>query len=194
MGLPLPLPVGGQPEDAGEGVVPGVLVEAHLHVLLHRQVAEEPDVLEGPGHAHVVELDGGLARRVPAVHHDGAPGGLVDLGQEVEHGGLPRAVGPDEPRDLRAADGHVEVVHRREPAEVDAQVAALQDGPLVHVPLGDDVGAGDRHQLGLGIAAFLLLAHLAAPPFFFFRRNRVLMKSWIVGLLVASMTRISTTA
>ena len=120
VGLPLLPPVGGQAEDAAEGAVFGVFVEARLHVVLHRQVAEEPDVLEGAGHAHVADLDGGLPRRVPAVDHDGAPGGLVDLGQKVEHRGLPRAVGADEARDLRAANGHVEVVHRREAPEVDA--------------------------------------------------------------------------
>ena len=62
---------------------------------------------------HVADLDGGLPRCVPAVNHDGAPGGLVDLGQKVEHRGLPRAVGADEARDLRAANGHVEVVHTK---------------------------------------------------------------------------------
>ena len=195
VGLPLPAPVGGQAQHARQGAVLHPLVEAHLHVVLHRQVAEEADVLEGAGHAHVADLGGALPRRVPAVDHHGAPGGLVDPGEQVEHRGLPRAVGADEARDLRAADGHVEVVHRREAPEVDPQVAALQNRALVNIPLGDDVGAGNRHQLGLGIAAVGLLAHLTAPSFLrFFRRSFPLRKLCTDGLLVPSITRISTTA
>ena len=152
-----------------------------------------------------VDLDGGLARGVLAVQQDGAPGGLVDLGEQVEHRGLASAVGADEAGDLSAAYGQVEVVHRPQAAEVDAQVAALQDGGLVDVPLGDDGVAGDGDHFG-GLAPLLRAAHLAAsfrlslpfrgaassssPP----RRNSRAKKLWRVGLLVASITRMSTMA
>ena len=48
-------------------------------------------------------------------------GGLIDLGEQVEDRGLARAVRADETGDLRAADGHVEVVDRLESAEGDAE-------------------------------------------------------------------------
>ena len=95
------------------------------------------------------------------VQQDGAPGGLIDLGEQVKHRGLACAVGPDESGDLRAANGQVEVVHRLQAAEVDAQMAALQNGGLIDVPLGDDRMAGHRHHLTL----FKFLSHSTAAPF-----------------------------
>ena len=85
----------------------------------------------------LVGLSGGHAGGVQAVQQDGAASGLIHLGQQVEHGGLARAVGADETGDLGAADGQVEVIHGGQAAEVDAQVAGLQNGALVNVPLRD---------------------------------------------------------
>ena len=74
-----------------------------------------------------VDLGGGHAVGVLAVEQDGAPGGLVHLGQQVEHRGLARAVGADEAGDLGAADGEVEVIDSGQAAEVDAQVAGTPE-------------------------------------------------------------------
>ena len=129
---------------------------------------------------------------VHPVQQDGAPGGLIHLGEQVENGGLARAVGADEAGNLGAANGHVEVLDGGQAAEVDAQMLALQDGALVNVPLRDLVGAGDGDQLDglLGNSA-----HCLAPSFFSWRSSRTrAMKFHNVGLLVASMTRISTMA
>ena len=90
------------------------------------------------------------------------PGGLIDLGQQVEDGGFAGAVGADEAGDLRPADGEVEVIHRPQAAEVDAQVAALQNGGFVDVPLRNDGMAGNRDHLAL----FKFLTHRGLPPFF----------------------------
>ena len=100
-------------------------MQADLHVVLHRQVVEQPDILEGAGDAHSVDLGGGLTRGVQPVQQDSAPGGLIDLGEQVKHCGLACAVWPDKSSDLRAANGQVEVVHRLQAAEIDAQMAAL---------------------------------------------------------------------
>ena len=82
-------------------------------------VVEQADVLEGPGDAGLVHLHGVHAMGVLSVQEDGTVGGLVDLGEQVKHGGLSRAVGADEAGDLRAADGEVEVVHGFQAAEAE---------------------------------------------------------------------------
>ena len=177
-----------------------LIVQADLHVVFHAQLVEEADVLKGTGDTGPVDLDGVHAVGVLAVHHDGAAGGLIDLGQQVENGGLARAVGADETGDLGAAHGEVEVVDGGEAAEVDAQMAAFQNGRFVHVALRHDGMAGDGDHFGL-FSAFQS-AHFAASFFmlrdgpsssFSLRKIRI-KKDRMAGLLVASMTRMSTMA
>ena len=165
VGQLLLLPVLGQAEDAVPHGVADLVVEADLHVVLHRQVVEQADVLEGTGDARLVHLGGGHAVGVLAVEEDGAPGGMVHLGQQVENRGLARAVGADEAGDLGGTYGDVELVDGGEAAEVDAQVLALQHRHLAQVPFGNDGVAGHRHHLGL----FKLFCHQRSPPF---RLNR----------------------
>ena len=160
-GLLLP-PVLGQTEDACEHAVVLLVVEAHLHVVLHGEVVKETDVLEGPGDAHAADLGRGLAGGVRPVQQDGPPGGLVHLGQQVEDSGLSGPVGADEAGDLGAADGQVELVHRPQAAEVHSQVAALQNGGLVQVPLGDNGGGGQGDHPAPPVG--LLLTHCLLPP------------------------------
>ena len=192
VGQLLRVPVLGQAEDPRPHIVVDVVVQAQLHVVLHTQVGEQTDVLEGAGDARFVHLDGIHIVRVHPVHQDSSPGGLIHFSQQIEHRSLTRAVGADEAGDLGAADGHVEVLHRRQAAEVDAQVAALQNGALIDVPLRDLIGTGYRDQLD----RFLLRpTHCAAPPFFSPLRSRSRAKKpQMAGLLVASITRISTMA
>ncbi len=123
-------------------------------------------------------------------------GGLIDLGEQVEDRGLARAVRADETGDLRAADGHVEVVDRLESAEGDAEVDALEHGGFVRVALGQQrrfTQNGD--ELG-----FLLLRHILSHGQSSFsaaarRWGKSLPKNALAcGLLVASMTKISTIA
>ena len=85
-----------------------------------------------------------------AVQQDGAVGGLIDLGEQIEDGGFAGAVGPDEPRDFGAADGDIEVIHRLEPAEGHAEIDAFQNGADVGVTLREEGNAAvDRNKLGL---------------------------------------------
>ena len=146
MGDALLLPVGGEAENAAGHAVLDLVVHAQLHVVLHAKIPKQPDVLEGAGHAQHVHLGGGHAMGVDAVDHDGAPGGLVDLGQQVEDGGLAGTVGADEAGNLRAADGQVKVIHGGETAEVDAQVPGFQHRGLAQVPLRDIGIAGHGNQ------------------------------------------------
>ena len=52
-------------------------METDLHIVLHGEVVEQADVLEGPGNAHAVDLSCGLAGGIQSIQQDGAPGGLV---------------------------------------------------------------------------------------------------------------------
>ena len=197
--LLLLLPVGRKAEDAGKHAVFDLVVQADAHVVLHRHVAEQSDVLERAGNAQLVGLDGVHAGGVLAVDHDGAHRGLIDLREQVEHGGLARAVGADQAGDLGLADDEIEVVHGLQAAELDAQVPRLQHGRAVVVALGDDAVAGRGHHLGVQHALFRGLGHSDAPPLWACDR---LFPGWISrsnsermnGLFVASMTRISTMA
>ena len=89
-------------------------------------------------------------------------GGLIDLGQKVEDRRLTGAVGPDEAGDLRAADGHVEVIDCLQAAEGDAEVDAFEHGGLVRVSLGQERRlAGDGNEFGFlchGQSSFSALA------------------------------------
>ena len=154
-------PPAGEPEHVREHPVAVAVAHAHLHVVLHGHAGEEPDVLEGPGDAQAIELVHGLAPGVLAVQQDPALGGLIHVGQQVEDRGLARAVGADEPRDLRAADEEREVVHGPKAPEVHAQVPDVQDGGLARVPLRDDAQAvqGDH------VAVHRLLRHGPHLPF-----------------------------
>ena len=143
-------------------------MKAQLYVVLHGEVVKQADILEGTGDARLVHLDGIHVVGVHTIYQDGATGGLVHLGEQVEDGGLARAVGTDEAGNLGAADGHVEVLYRGQTAKVDAQVAALQNGAFINITLGNLVGAGHLYKLH---RLFGNSAH-CAPPFFSAARLR----------------------
>ena len=119
-------------------------------------------------------------------------GGLIDLGEQVEDRRLTGTVRADEAGDLGAADGHIEVVDRFQTAERDAEVDALEHGGLVRVALGEQRRfTGDGNELG-----FFFLCHGQSSFSALVRRwGRSLWKNALAcGLLVASMTKISTIA
>ena len=70
-------------------------------------------------------------------------GGLVDVGQQVEDGGLTSAVGADEASDLVAADHQVEAVHGGQAAKVDAQFTDVEDGLFILVAVGQEAAGRD---------------------------------------------------
>ena len=69
-------------------------------------------------------------------------GGLVNVGEQVENGGLARAVGADQARDLVAADHQVEAVHSGQAAKVDAQLTDVQNGFFVLIAVGQETAGG----------------------------------------------------
>jgi hypothetical protein len=102
-------------------------VPAQQQVLEHRGVLEQLDVLEGARDAAPGDLVRGHAGDVLVAEDEPPVGGLVDARDEVEDGGLARAVGPDDREHLAhldleghrvdgpdAAEAHPEVVGREE--------------------------------------------------------------------------------
>ena len=82
--------------------------------------AEQPQVLERPGHARAgqpVRARWPVMSAAARTSHvpDGRP---VEAADHVEQRGLARAVGPDDAADLAGADRQRDVVERLEPAEV----------------------------------------------------------------------------
>ena len=123
---------------------------------------------------------------------DRAAGGLIDIGKKVENGGLTGTVGSNETGDFRLADSKGELVHCGQTAEVDTQVADVQNRLLAQITFGDDDVCRHWHHLCL-----LLLTHFAASfleksffNFFFM----VILNCWKRVLAPRTMTRIRTTA
>ena len=95
-------------------------------VLEHREVTEQGVELEGAPDAHLGHLVGlGLGDVLAAVD-DVPAGGGVDAGDEVEEGGLARAVGAQEAFDLPFLDVEIQVVHDSQPAKALGQAGGLQ--------------------------------------------------------------------
>ncbi len=74
-----------------------LVVKADENVVEHRQIAEQADILEGSGNAHLVDLNGGLPCCVHAVEQDGTARRLIDLGKKVKTVVLPAPFGPIRP-------------------------------------------------------------------------------------------------
>ncbi len=104
-GLLLKIP--GQPQHALQKRAVPAVMQADFDVFDDAHILEKPDILKGSGNAFFVDLDGSLAREILAVQEEGAGCGLVDTGQQVEHGGFARAVGADEP--IERALLHLEI-------------------------------------------------------------------------------------
>ena len=134
------------------------IVQSDLDVVLHAHVPEQADVLKGTRDSHLAELGCGFARRAVPVQHDIAPRGLIDIGQQVEDGGLASAVRADQPGDLGLAHHQRKIIHGSQTAEVDAEVQCLQHRRLAEIALRDDRTGGVRNQPGAVGAVAVLLA------------------------------------
>ncbi|MNT48544.1 hypothetical protein D3C72_1853280 [compost metagenome] len=78
-------------------------LQADAYVLAYGQVREHRGNLKRADHAPPRNLRWLFARDVDAVEQNGAGGRLQELGQQVEAGGLARAVRPDQGVDRAAA-------------------------------------------------------------------------------------------
>ena len=106
------------------GAMPGV--GAHHDVLERRHLGEEADVLKGPGHSEPGDLVGFLLPQyVPGEAHHPF-GWMVNAGDDIKGGRLPRAVGADQPEDLSLPDGEVELRDCHHTTEADADPLELE--------------------------------------------------------------------
>ncbi|MPN37712.1 hypothetical protein SDC9_185232 [bioreactor metagenome] len=140
------LPIAGQAQDGLPQGVARSIVQPNLHVVFHRKGFKKPDVLEGSGNAHLIELVGLFARRILAIQQDGAAGRGIYVGDQVKHSGFARTVGTNQAGNFRATDGKVEIVHGAQTAEINAQMPDIQNGELTNIPFGNKSRAGNTNQ------------------------------------------------
>src|SRR5260221_2251247 len=95
-------------------------------IFQHRHFGEEPDVLEGAGHAPLADLVRLATSDVAAFEQYGSAVGTIDPAETIEEGGLARAVGADDADDPVGADAKIDVLHRLEAAEGLAQSAGFE--------------------------------------------------------------------
>ena len=98
-----------------------------------------------------------------AVEQDGAVGGLIDLGEQVEDRRLAGAVRADEAGDLGAADGHVEVVDRFQTAERRCRGRCTRARGTC--PASRSVSSAGSRETGTSLA-FSCLCHAVTSSFF----------------------------
>ena len=103
MGQLFTFPIAGKPEDVGNHTALHIVMQANLNVFFYRQLTEQADILEGTGDTGLIHLNGIHAGGLHTVQQDGAAGGLIDLGEQVEHRGFSSAVGANESRNLGSA-------------------------------------------------------------------------------------------
>ena len=119
-------PCAGQAEDGHPPLAFAADLTADHDVFQRGFVAEEPDVLEGPGHARPADPVRREALHAVALEQDVAFLGVVEAADDVEGRGLARAVGADEPGDGPRGDPHGQVVDRRDPAEAHGHVLHVE--------------------------------------------------------------------
>ena len=146
--LPVPYllaPGRAEPEHRGGEPVAHVHVPAEHQVLQQRQVAEQLDVLEGPGHPHPRDavragahqvVGPGRAVLVAPVQQDVSLLRLVEAARAVEQARLPGPVGTDHRVDVPLPDSERDVAQGLDAPEAQRDVADLEQ----RLPDGDPAG------------------------------------------------------
>ncbi len=120
------------------------LLRPDHHVLEDAQAGKEPHALEGPGDPElrqfvgVVVLDQGSP-----VIGDNSRVGAHEPADDVEQGGFPGTIGPDDAHDLSLRRRHGDVVEGHDPPESHAE---LVDAQCLSVTWQDGGGRA-RHEL-----------------------------------------------
>ena len=154
-------PVPRQAQNAAPHGIPNLIVQPDFDIVLHREFVKQADILEGSRNASTIYLSLAHILRIHTVEQNGAAGWLIDLCEQVEYRGLTRTIGTNQTCNLRPADGHIEIVHRRQAAKVNAQMLNLQNGMLIDVSLRNNVRTRHRYHLRLRT---LLITHCRYPP------------------------------
>src|SRR5204862_7617894 len=115
-----------------EGPAP-LALERDAHVLHGGQVREHGADLERAVQALAGDVRRRVARDLLALVGDGAAGGRQEAGEQVETGGIARAVGPDQGVDGSSLDPEIDALDRDESAELLRETLGLENGlPLGH--------------------------------------------------------------
>ena len=169
-----------------------MIMKTDLNVFFNGKLVEKSDILEGSCDAHLVYLNGSQVVGILTAQHDGSSCGLVNLGQEIEDGGLAGTVGADKSADFRSTDPDIEFVDGYKSAEIYSQMGCLENEGLSEILLGNKIGTGYINEFYFG-----RFAHFFFPPFEIFIRTFLANISILplsFSLLVTSITRISTIA
>ena len=99
-------------QDAVRHAIAGVGMVGDAHVVQHRQVREQADVLERPGDPQLVDLMRFQSGDFLPIEHDPAGGRHIHAGDHVKDGSFPGAVGADQAVQIAGIKGFTEVVDR----------------------------------------------------------------------------------
>ena len=145
-------PAGGRtrPAEQAGGSDPFPL-DAQLHVLRDGQLPVDAYQLEGAGQAQAGHLVGPAPGNVGAVEPDRTGVEARNPAQAVEQGGLPAAVGTDEPHHLAGVDADVHPIHRGEAAEALHHTAGFQQGGHGSFPGSVSNGLRPSHRRPMSV-------------------------------------------
>ena len=107
---------------------PHAPVDHERHVLAGGELGKDLRDLEGADHAEAEDGRRRGSRHVAPGEDDAARGRRQRPGDEVEEGGLARAVRADDRAHLAPRDGEADAVHRGEAAEAPRQLPRLEEG------------------------------------------------------------------
>ena len=104
-----------------------LVVHTDFNVVHNRHFAKEADVLECTGDTPLVDLLGCQILHLCTIQIEGAGGGLVYAGQQVEDGGFTGTIGADQTVDLILLNADVHILCSLQTAEGDAQIFCFKD-------------------------------------------------------------------
>ena len=133
-------------------------MHTNLNVILCRHIRKQADILEGTGNTHPVDLSCVHALGINTLQQNGAAGGLIHAGQQIEDSCFTGAVGADQTGDLGRANGDIKAVNSSQAAKIDAKIPHIQHRELVSILFTKEaIGGNLNHFLGI-------LTHQIPPP------------------------------
>src|SRR5262249_13036181 len=106
------------PNPVGQDPLADLTLGREQQILQHRHLAEGTRDLEGPAEPAADAMLGAQLLETSAVQQDAPGARALRSGDEVEHGRLAGAVGPDQPDDAAAIDPERNIIDGFDPAEM----------------------------------------------------------------------------
>jgi hypothetical protein len=88
------------------------------NVIQHREIFEQPDVLERAGYSTADDLVSLMTDKILAFEYDFPFGWPVNACDQVKHGGLPGAIGADDRYEFTGLQLEVEILYRPQTAKI----------------------------------------------------------------------------